>query len=118
VEKVRALAAAVAIKLVIYARALQMLAGAAPRECALLVAILPLGFAHTYRQLRSWRTILQQGPLTRAMRYFASVPTTAAHAKEVRLFGLGPHFERRSTACRPNSTIRPDRLSRAPTSSG
>jgi ATP-binding cassette subfamily B protein len=61
----------------------------------LLVAILPLGFAHTHLQLRSWQTTLQQGSLTRALRYFASVPTTAAHAKELRLFGLGPHFERR-----------------------
>src|SRR2546425_2901194 len=33
----------------------------------LLVAILPLGFAHTHLQLRSWQTTLQQGSLTRAL---------------------------------------------------
>jgi ATP-binding cassette subfamily B protein len=64
----------------------------------LLAAVVPLSFAHTHMQLQSWQTILRHGPLTRALRYFASVPTTAAHAKEVRLFGLGPYFERRYAA--------------------
>src|SRR2546428_317203 len=72
-----------------------VVAGRGTAALALLVAILPLGFAHTHLQLRSWQTTLQQGSLTRALRYFASVPTAAAHAKEMRLFGLGPHFERR-----------------------
>jgi len=64
----------------------------------LLAVTLLMGFANVRLQQQSWRIIMTQNPLTRAMRYFASTATTDTYAKEVRLLGLGPYFERRYTA--------------------
>jgi ATP-binding cassette subfamily B protein len=63
---------------------------------AVLVAgMLPLSFTSIQLQQASWRIIQTQNPLTRAMRYFASIVTSALFAKEVRVFGTGQHFEDR-----------------------
>jgi ATP-binding cassette subfamily B protein len=61
----------------------------------LVAATVPTALAGARMQEQSFQVTLRHSPLTRAMRYFARVVTTAAHAKEVRLFGLGPFFEGR-----------------------
>jgi ATP-binding cassette subfamily B protein len=61
----------------------------------LVAATLPMAYANFRLQQGSWQTTLDKGPLTKAMRYFASIATSHEHATEVRLFGLGPYLQQK-----------------------
>ncbi len=61
----------------------------------LVMGAVPIGYATSYLQSQSWKVMGQNSALARTMRYFAWVVTTLENAKEVRMFGIGPYFERR-----------------------
>ncbi len=61
----------------------------------LLVTPLPLAYVSMRLMQQSWQVMGRRSRFARLMRYMLSVLTTDEHAKEVRVFDLGPFFEER-----------------------